>query len=214
MNKTDSIHDQELMLQPAENEREDDVSGELMGLRIRKLRHQRGMSVNELAARAGVSSGIISQIERGKANPSLKTLERIRAALDVSLSTILESVVHTDSASDLFVRRATERPRFKVGPHPLLKEHLSPAGAKDLQFMIITFPPQSASEDVVIGLGEKAGLVLSGQIRLLVDDKEAVLFEGDSFQFESDVPHKVINESLDEAKVLWIMSQSPSVPHL
>lgn len=200
-------------MQPDEKERENDASGELMGLRIRNLRHKRGMSVNVLAARAGVSSGIISQIERGKANPSLKTLERIRIALDVSLSAILESAVEMDPSSASFVRRASERPRFKVGPYPLLKEHLSPSVVKDLQFMIITFPPKSASADVVIGIGEKAGLVLGGQIRLVVGENESTLFEGDSFQFESDITHKVINDSTDEAKVLWIMTQSPSVPH-
>ncbi len=191
----------------------EDASGELMGYRIRTLRHQRGLSVSELAAKAGVSSGIVSQIERGKANPSLKTLERIRSALDVTLSAILESVVEPHSDSGPLVRRATERPRFKVGRFPLVKEHLSPTGGRDLQFMIISFPPGSESEDVLIGLGEKAGLVMSGQIRLVVGDAESMLFEGDSFQFSSELAHKVINESPGETRVLWIMSQSPTVPH-
>lgn len=195
-------------------EDEDDHSGELMGLRIRNLRHQRGFSVNELAAKAGVSAGIISQIERGKANPSLRTLERIRTALGVPLSAILEESRDGSASRISFVRRANDRPHFDVGKYPLRKEHLSPTGGRDLEVMIIHFPAGSQSEDVVIGDGEKAGLVLSGEVRLVVGDAEATLFEGDSFQFDSNVAHKVLNDSSSEASVLWIMSQLATKPHL
>jgi transcriptional regulator with XRE-family HTH domain len=195
-------------------ESDSDAAGELMGLRIRTLRHQRGLSVNELAARAGVSVGILSQIERGKANPSLKTIERIRSALDVRLSAILESDSEASDGGPSFVRRATQRPRFDVGPYPLKKEHLSPSGARDMQFMIIAFPPGASSHDVILGKGEKAGLVLGGQILLTVADGEATLYEGDSFQFDSELPHKVINTGSSEAKILWIMTHSPAQPHL
>ncbi|MHB1101778.1 MAG: helix-turn-helix domain-containing protein [Devosia sp.] len=185
-----------------------------MGLRIRSLRHQRGLSVNELAAKAGVSAGIISHIERGKANPSLRTLERIRTALGVPLSAILEETRDGNASRMSFVRRANDRPHFDVGKYPLRKEHLSPTGGRDLEVMIIHFPAGSQSEDVVIGDGEKAGLVLSGEVRLVVGDAEATLFEGDSFQFDSNVAHKVLNDSSSEASILWIMSQLATKPHL
>lgn len=191
-----------------------ETSEEMMGTRIRTLRNQRGMSVNELAAKAGVSSGIVSQIERGKANPSLRTLERIRTALGVPLTFILEGAAEQAAASIPFIRRANDRPHFNVGPYPLMKEHLSPVGARDLEMMIIHFPPESQSDEVVMGDGEKAGLVLSGEIRLLVGESEAILFEGDSFQFESSMAHKVFNDSPVPAKVLWIMTQLEAKPHL
>lgn len=207
-----SVRENSLAL--AVNKEDGDRSGELMGLRIRALRHQRGLSVNELAAKAGVSSGIVSQIERGKANPSLRTLESIRTALGVPLSAILEEMANSGAPRIPFVRRANDRPHFDVGTYPLRKEHLSPTGSRDLEMMIIHFPPGSQSEDVVIGDGEKAGMVLSGQVKLIVGEASTTLFEGDSFQFDSNIAHKVINEAGSGAMVLWIMSQLRSKPHL
>jgi transcriptional regulator with XRE-family HTH domain len=54
-----------------------------MGERLRKLRGEHDLTILDLAAKAGVSAGIISQIERGLSNPSMKTLQRLRMALGV-----------------------------------------------------------------------------------------------------------------------------------
>ncbi len=62
-----------------------DAAAQSIAVKLRALRRQRGMSINALATRAGVSVGIIRQIERGNSNPSMRTLQRIRAALGVTL---------------------------------------------------------------------------------------------------------------------------------
>ena len=63
---------------------------ESLGARLRQLRTARDLTIAQLAERAGVSSGLISQIERGNSNPSIKTLQRLRAALGVNLWEFLE----------------------------------------------------------------------------------------------------------------------------
>lgn len=55
-----------------------------IGMRLRSLREEKGLSQAQLAARAGVTAGMIGQIEQGKVQPSLKTLENIAAALGVT----------------------------------------------------------------------------------------------------------------------------------
>ena len=72
--------------------------------------------------------------------------------------------------------------------------------------MIITMSPGSISEDVLIGTGDKGGLVLSGRVVLTVGESTTELGEGDSFQFKSNVPHGIANRSAEEAKLIWIMS--------
>jgi len=176
-----------------------------MGLRLRALRTGRKLSIGELAAGAGVSTGVISQIERGKANPSLKTLELLRQALGVTLWSLLEPEPLHSSADPAFVRRAADRVKMTVGKGRLEKELLSPNSEQDLRFMIITVPPGSASEDVMVGGGEKGGLVLEGQLDLIVGDERATLSEGDSFQFGSEHAHQIANPNDEAAKVLWIM---------
>ena len=186
-----------------------------VGARLRALRIEQGLSVNELATRAGVSAGTVSQVERNKANPSVRILERLRQALSVPLTALLEE---DDAVSDPivgdFVRKAAERPLFDVGKHGMQKELLSPHGDHDLKMMIILLPAGAGSDEVLVGVGEKAGLVLEGTVVLNVGDRRALLHAGDSFQFKSTVPHSVRNESSETARVLWVMNTVPPVVHL
>ena len=60
-----------------------------IGERLRLRRQEQGLSLRDLAERVGVSPSLISQIERGRANPSVSTLYAIVAELDISLDELL-----------------------------------------------------------------------------------------------------------------------------
>lgn len=188
----------------ARRARDTEVDAIAMGARVRATRQMLGLSSAELALQAGLSIGLISQIERGQANPSLRTLERLRLALDVPLMVLLEGSGSAGS-EPAFVRRRHARPRLKVGNLGLVKEILSPPDTDGLRFMIMTVPPGAQSEDVVTGAGQKAGLVLKGQVNLTVSDEQVQIAEGDSFQFSSDTRHAFVNNTDQPAEVLWIM---------
>jgi transcriptional regulator with XRE-family HTH domain len=177
-----------------------------IGTKLRALRSDRSMSIADLAAKAGVSAGIISQIERGKSNPSMKTLQRIRTALGVSLWAFLEQPPPATSVDPVFVRRADDRLRIVVGRNKLIKELLSPLNHESLRFMSITMPAHSRTEEVVVGAGEKGGFVVEGVIELTVGDQTTTLSKDDSFQFRSDQPHQIANATDAPARIIWIMS--------
>lgn len=182
-------------------------SNEELGLRLRKLRSEQKMTILELAAKAGISAGIISQIERGKSNPSMKTLQSLRGALGVNLWEFLERPSDRDTGDDpSFVRRRNQRPRMVLGTNKLVKELLSPHSDENLRFMFVTMPPGSASEDMLVGSGQKGGYVVSGTVELTVGNTKAQIGEGDSFQFRCDTNHRISNNTGSEAKLLWIMS--------
>ena len=184
-----------------------------VGARLRALRVAKRLSISGLAERAGVSTGMVSQIERDLSNPSVRMLERLRTALDVPLTALLEDDDQPGPMRD-FVRRAHERPHFNVGPNGLVKELLSPHGEHELRFMLIMIPPHCRSGEVLRGDGEKAGLVLQGKVLLTVGDQQQMLSEGDSFQFSSQLPHQVENPTDENAQVLWIMNTRVPVIHL
>lgn len=192
----------------------DEIDAIAMGARVRATRQALGFSTAELAVKAGLSTGLISQIERGQANPSLRTLERLRTALGVSLMVLLEGSARTPQGDPAFVRRAAQRPRLAVGDAGLVKHILSPPDTDGLRFMLITVPSNARSIEVQIGEGQKAGVVLKGSISLRVGDRQAHLRQGDSFQFEATIAHAFSNETTEDAELLWIMVGPSNVTHV
>ena len=187
-----------------------DRNGHEIGGRLRLLRNARRMTIGDLSEAAGVSAGIISQIERGKSNPSMKTVHRIKDALGVTLWALLDDVSKgATSGEPEFVRRAASRPRIVVGRHRIEKRLLSPNADQGLKFMLITMPPNSETDDVLIAPGDKGGLVLTGQVEVTVGDRSATLMKGDSFQFRSDQPHQITNRTDVVAELIWIMNTEP-----
>lgn len=187
---------------------------ERLGRTLRRLRRERGMSLQALADRADISVGMLSHIERGISTPSLRSLSRIRDALGVPLSSLFEEDAASSARTD-HVRRRGNRPVLDLGPKYLIKELLSPSTARDLQFMILTIPPGGGSGDQPLSSpGEKGGFMLEGMMRLEIGSNFLDIQEGDSVQFDSSIPHRFYNIGKVPAKVLWIIGQLPHERHL
>lgn len=179
---------------------------EKIGQRLRLLRAARNMTITDLALAAGVSSGLISQIERGNSNPSMKTIEKLRQALGVNIWEFTDMTPSRLVADPSFVRRADSRPKIVVGVNGFSKELLSPQSNNNMRFMILTLPPGARSEDVLSGPGNKGGYVLEGSALLTVGSETTQISVGDSFQFSSSLDHHIENSGPDTAQILWIIS--------
>jgi transcriptional regulator with XRE-family HTH domain len=191
------------------------LEASVLGRTIRKLRQERKLSLHSLAGAAEMSVSMLSQIERGISSPSLKSLTKIRLALGVPISSLFESTSPGDSPAAKYVRTLADRPSLDLGPAYLVKQLLSPSIAKDLQFMILTIPPGGGSGDMPYSSpGEKGGLVLEGVLRLFIGDDIVDVQEGDSFQFDSAIPHHFKNVGAKTVRVLWIMCQWPRERHI
>lgn len=198
---------------PAAERRRDIPDAPPVGAMIRSLRMRQKLSLAELAELSGVSVGLLSQVERDMTNPSLRTLTRIRHALRVPLSALFaETSTHSDPD---FIRRRVGRPRFDLGPTLMTKELLSSSQAQNLQVMILHIPPGGSSGDQPLAYpSEKAGMVLEGEFVLRVDEVEAALETGDSFQFDGVRPHSFRNAGAAMARVLLVISQVLPERHL
>lgn len=178
-----------------------------VGATLRAARQARGMSLQELAAQSGVSVGMISQVERGRANPSMRLLAALRRALNISMQELFGETTpaEADATGDPdFVRRAADRAVIDLDR--LQKELLTPGGRQNLQIMLLKLEPGGHSGGNALSYpAEKGGLVLSGGIVLNVGGREAALGAGDSFAFDSSEPHSIRNDGTTTAEVIWII---------
>ncbi|MEO0701777.1 MAG: cupin domain-containing protein [Pseudomonadota bacterium] len=169
-----------------------------IGRRIRTRRQKAQMTLQAVAEVAEISTGYLSLIERDKAVPTLTTLDRIARAL----GTGLEQFVVRPGPVDCMTRSDT-RPRFYLGSDLLGYERVSAQfpGA-ELSSYVLTVAPGYHSEKVVHA-GEEHIYVLSGQMRLWLDDGTFNLATGDSVHYTSERSHGWANPFDEPAQVLW-----------
>lgn len=175
-----------------------------VGARVRSLRRERGLTIEQLAAATGLTKGFISQLERDRTAPSLSSIARICDALGVRLSTIFER----EPGAEL-VRRED---RSTVGsPHTLSyllssrDEHRFQAIESDVG------PGAGAGEELYSLPGEVEFVyVLEGTLELRVGDEVHVLRRGDALTYQLSKAHTWRNASATEGlRVLWVAVPNP-----
>lgn len=176
-----------------------------IGERMRELRKDRGLSIQELADRVGLSIGMISQIERGLSTPSLRSLRLLAEALNVPVSWFFASAKR-HSESRHIVRRGQRR-RLRVPDVGVVQELLLPDSASGIEIYEVTLEPGGNSgPEAYTHQGEKFGLVIEGELQLLIDSETHSLETGDSFHFPSVRPHRFANSGAIPARFVWIVS--------
>lgn len=182
-----------------------------LGMRLKARRLERKLSLQQLAALSGLSIGMLSQIERGLSSPSLRSLRLLSVALSIPMSWFFTAPEQAGKAASPYIVRRTDRRLLRLTPTGVMKELLSPTSANLLEmYELLLQPGGSSGTDFYSHQGEKAGVVVSGTLRLWLEEEPHLLEEGDSFQFPSTVPHQFDNPGRDPSRVLWIIA--PPMP--
>jgi transcriptional regulator with XRE-family HTH domain len=179
-----------------------------VGPRMRALRDAMGLSLRELALRCGVSSAMLSQVERGETSPTLQVAGRIAAGLDLRLSQLLR----LDEGGSVTIVRAAER---RVGGNArrghraeVLTAPLPGQRAELALHTLASGAVTGGSDDPPMhepGSRETA-LVEAGQVVLLCDGLRYELAAGDCVTFDADLPHHFENPGPGEAQFLAVVS--------
>jgi transcriptional regulator with XRE-family HTH domain len=182
----------------------DNAVDQRLGETVRLLRQRAGLSIQDVANKTGLSNGMISQLERARAMPSIRTLRLLSIALEVPISYFFET---SDPAADVqrYIVRKNNRRLLRLTASGVVKEALTPEGTGQLELYELTLNPGASSgTDFLQHTGEKAGYILSGSLRLWLDNQAHVLEAGDSFRFPSIVPHMFDNPTQQAARVIWV----------
>ena len=171
-----------------------------IGHRIRQLRVQNGLTLEELASRTELTKGFLSQLERNLTSPSIQTLEDIAEALGVTMSGFFadenrEKIVFT--AEDVFVDDQEDLTIRWIVPNAQ-KNRMEP--------IILELQPGASSKVIEPHEGEELGYVLSGRISLInsADKKGVTVRKGETFYIRGNESHYLANKANTAAAVLWI----------
>lgn len=182
-----------------------------LGIQLRSLRKAKQLSLQQVAETAGLSIGMVSQIERGLASPSIKSLRKLSDALDVPIGWFFHNDVGRPTAElDTIVRREDRRqlrlPMVGSTADLMVVELLTPDLSGDIELLLMTLEPGFDSGTAHKHRGEEAGLVLSGALELWLGDKHLLINQGDSFRFSSATPHRYASASDRTTQVVWALS--------
>jgi transcriptional regulator with XRE-family HTH domain len=179
-----------------------------VGPRVRALRDAMGLSLRELALRCGVSSAMLSQVERGETSPTLQVAARIASGLELRLSQLLR----LDESDSVTIVRVNER---RVGGNSrrghraeVLTPPIPGQRAELSLHTLASGAVTGGSDDPPMhepGSRETA-LVASGEVVLLCDGRPYPLAAGDCVTFDADLPHHFENPGPGEARLLAVVS--------
>lgn len=178
--------------------KKDDAS---IGERIKMLRQAKSLTQEELATRAGLTKGFISQVERNLTSLSVESLIGILDALDEKPSRFFDGAFDEKIVFKLNdrVEMEVEKVRKFQILIPAAQNRLMDPALMELDVGERT-PEEEPHE------GEEFGLVLGGSIDLILGGKTFRLKKGECFYFEATKRHYIENRRKNKATVLWVSS--------
>lgn len=173
-----------------------------VGALVLQLRKDAGESLGGLAAAAGLSPGLLSQIERGQGNPSLTTLIKLSHALKVPVGRFF----NTQDQGGALVRRGDRR-RLDVAEENLVYELLTPHMHGQLGMLRAQIGAGWDNEDAPFKHpGEECVIVLEGRLHVCINGTGYDLEEGDSLTYDSSLPHWYRNPTSENAVLIGAMT--------
>ncbi len=183
------------------------VSSGRLGVRVRDLRKDRGLTLEELAEASGVSRAMISKLERGEKNPTLVIAARLAEGLGVSLSRL----AGVEERREVVVVPRERRPVLRDPDTGFVRQSLSPTFAgRGVEFLRNVVPEGSTSGDFPPHRkGVEEHLVVErGELEATLGGERYLLREGDALFFEADVPHRFDNVGRGECSYYLVISST------
>jgi len=201
--------------------------GALIGARLRQRRLELGITARELARRVDCSPSLISQVERGRAVPSVSTLWALVTALRISMDRLFDPAqdgpgnaaemasgdAETGEAAGPSgpVLRQDARPRITL-ERDVVWERLTAAAEKDIEFLEVCYPAGQSvpeAEHAIQHTGQEYAVIIEGALSTQIGFEQYVLEVGDSLTFDSAIPHRFWNAGKVPARAIWVILNRP-----
>jgi transcriptional regulator with XRE-family HTH domain len=174
--------------------------------RIKERRREKNITVQELAIRANVSKGLISQIENSRTVPSLIVLIDIIQALEIDLNEFFKDIRSKDSPVPILIKRKSEYEHFEKeyadGFH-YQRIFTQSITQSTVDIVILELEPD-ASRPMVETEAFEYKYILNGEVEYQFNEEKITLHQGDSMLFDGRIPHTPKNLGITTASMLVI----------
>jgi transcriptional regulator with XRE-family HTH domain len=177
-----------------------------LGANIRKVRKEKRISLEQMAAGTDLSISFLSQLECGKANISVENLKKITDFLDISMVRLFEIEERQRLGA---VTRKGEGMVLKVEGSTAYCESLIRKSGPNLQATLYINPPGEGRKAPMSHIGEELVYVIRGELTYYLNDQEYHLREGDLMYYRSESLHSWYNPGKWE-NVIFVVNTPPN----
>ena len=175
------------------------------GQKIRKLRKQQALSLDELSKKSGVSKAMLSQVESEKVNPTIATVWKIAYGLGVEFNVLVRGDV--EPVRKFKVNRRENITSLDIDKKGVHINVLSPISmAETLELYLLTFEPHGMLDSAPHYPGTMEFLtLLEGHVKVSAGENSTELHEGDFIMYHCDIGHSIENLSKLKAKIYLVV---------
>ncbi len=180
-----------------------------LGGTLQAARKQRRLTLDQLASRSGISKSMLSQIERGKVNPTFVVLWNLTQSLGIDLSELLGTSKDQDQNDGRVTHiKAYSTPTIKSADGKCQLRILGPTRTVlPVEWYEISFEPESELNSQAHAKDTHEHLtVLSGQLRVHLPEQIVDLMQGETLRYPSDQAHRIENAAKAPAQALLVMA--------
>jgi quercetin dioxygenase-like cupin family protein/DNA-binding Xre family transcriptional regulator len=174
-----------------------------IGSVLKKKRCERGLTLQQLAAKTSLTAAYISKLENEKVSPSIQTLKNLSDALDVNMTDFFEN----DLINDPCINPPSAWTKKLVqGWDADVRQMVKLVGNKKMQPFFTTIPPGGGAHEHYAHPGEELVYVLEGVLTLDLDGKTRKLKAGTFAYFSALASHTWVNDTDKPVKMIWVCS--------
>ena len=180
--------------------------------RVKRLREMKGVTLEQLAERTGLTKSYLSKVERGISVPSVATALKLADAFEVNVGDLFG--VSAPEQDYVVVRKDQRKPFTRSGRATSRMEAITPGLAHGLFEAFITHPPRERPPDdkrVQHG-GQELAFVLKGRMEMSFPHTSVRLSAGDCLLFNGRLPHHTLSVGTQPAEVLIVVTSDKEQP--
>jgi transcriptional regulator with XRE-family HTH domain len=179
-----------------------------LGLNLRRVRTEKGLTLDRLASLSELTRGYISLVERGLKVPSIAALLRLAKALDVSVAYLFDP--NSAQAPRYTIYRRREQGAIQTRDGTFGLSALAAGRTRKMMEPFLLTPPHKSAPRASHHAGEEMLFVVSGKIVIKLDGEDIAMDKGDCLYFAGETPHEVRSVGRQKAEVLVVVALPPA----